>query len=110
MLTPWKSKRIMHGFHEAVCLLCDGDDFIFCQKCLKPWSVNWIECMNVENMSPRQKLRLDSAEQFLCFTCIYVREYELDIVNGLTDDQEAQFAKVKEYMISTGGGPPFRTG
>ena len=106
MLTPWKAKRIMHGFHAAVCLLCDGDDFIFCQQCFIPWSANWIECMNVESMSPRQKLRLDNAEQFLCFTCIYDCEYELDIVNGLTDDQEAQLAKVKEYMINIGGVPP----
>ena len=72
MLTPWKSKRIMHVFHETVCLLCDGDDFIFCQKCFIPSNVNWIEFMNVESMSPRQKLRLDSAEQFLCVSRAYM--------------------------------------
>jgi hypothetical protein len=106
MLAPWTSMKIMHGFHETVCLLCDSDDFMFCQKCFIPWSANWIECMNVESMSPRQRFLLDSARQLLCYTCIYNREYELDSVNRLTDDQEAQLAKVKEYMINTGGGPP----
>ena len=86
MLAPWKPKRIMHAFHEAVCLFCDGDDFIFCPKCFISWSVDWVACMNVESMSSRQKLRLDHAERFFCFTCIYDCEYELGIVNGLTDD------------------------
>ena len=82
-LTPWKPNRIMHGFHEMVCLLCEGDDFIFCQEGLIPWSAKWTECMIDESTSPMQKLRLN----------------KLDIVNGLTDAQEAQLAKVKEYMI-----------
>jgi hypothetical protein len=79
---------------------------MFCQQCFIPWSVKWIECMNVESMRPRRRLELDSVRQLLCYTCIYDREYELDIMNGLTDDQEAHLAKVKEYMITTGGGPP----
>ena len=62
--------------------------------------------MNVESMRPRQRLKLDSVRQLLCYTSIYDREYELDIENELTDNQEAQLAKVKEYMLSTGGGPP----
>ena len=67
MLAPQKSMMIMHGFHETVCLLRDCDDFMFYQKCFIPWSVNWIECMNVESMSPRQKLKLDNAEHFFVF-------------------------------------------
>ena len=42
----------------------------------------------------------------MCFSCKYDCQYGLDIVNGLTDDQEAQLEKVKEYMIRTGGTPP----
>ena len=106
MLTPQKSMKIMHGFHETVCLLCGSTDFMSCQKCFIPWSVKWIKCMNVENMRPRQRLKLDSVRQLLCYTCIYDREYDLDIENELTDEQEAQLAKVKEYRLSTGGGPP----
>ena len=79
MLTPWKSTLTMHGFHETVCLLCDADDFMFCQKCFIPWSVNWIGCMNVESMSPRQKLRLDNTEQFLC-----VSRANMTVSTGLT--------------------------
>ena len=97
---------VMHVFHETVCLLCDSDDFMFCQKCFIPWSVKWIECMNVESMRPRQRLKLDNVRQLLCYTCIYDREYELDIENELTDNQEAHYAKVKEYLLSTGGGTP----
>ena len=97
---------VMHVFHETVCLLCDSDDFMFCQKCFIPWSVKWSECMNVGSMTPRRRLELDSVRQLLCYPCIYDREYELDIENELTDDQEAQLAKVKEYMLSTGGGRP----
>ena len=106
MLTPRKSMMIMHGFLENVCLLCYSDDCMFCQKCFIPWSVEWIKCVNAESMRPRQRLKLDSVRQLLCYTCIYDREYDLDIENELTDEQEAQLAKVKEYMLSTGGGPP----
>ena len=105
MLTPRKSMMIMHNFLENVCLLCYSDDCMFCQKCFIPWSVKWIKCMNVENMRPRQRLKLDSVKQSLCFTCIYDGECDLDIDNKLTDAQEAHFSKVKEYMLSTGEGP-----
>jgi hypothetical protein len=79
---------------------------MFSQQCFISWSVKWTECMSVESMRPRRRLKLDSVRQLLCYTCIYDREYELDIENELTDDQEAQLAMMKEYMISTGGGPP----
>ena len=95
---------IMHGFYENVCLLCDSDDFMFCPNCFIPWSVKWTECMNIENMSAMRRLKLCSVRQLLCYTCIYVMEYDLDLEKELTHDQEAKLTKVTEYMKS--GGPP----